>query len=99
MKILGGVNFYIFFHSNFSTFMARYGDGIWKFSFFDLFWGVGVVKKTQEIWIWGGSTSVRSQKGGVHMVAVKNGGGVLGCKQNWGGVGRRPSILYTPPSG
>ena len=21
------------------------------------------------------------------MVAVKNGGGVLGCKQNWGGVG------------
>ena len=57
-------------------------------------------KKKTEVWIWGGSTSVRSQKGGVHMVAVKNGGGVSGCKQNWGGWasgGRRPPISYTPP--
>ena len=70
--------------------MARYGGGIWIFfTFSDSFLGGGV-EKTQEIWIWGGSTSVHSKKGGVQMVAVKNGQGVLGCMQ----------ISYTPlPSG
>ena len=77
------------------------GMGFGNFLFLTFFLGEGVVKKKQEIWIWGGSTSVRSQKGGVHMVAVKNGGGVLGCKQNWGGVGiwwpKAADFVHPPP--
>ena len=51
------------------------GGGLSKFFFFGPILGGVMSEKNSENSSWGGCTSVRSEMGGVYLVAVKNGGG------------------------